>query len=233
MFKAVIFDLDGVLVSTDEYHYVAWKRLADEINIPFDKGKNEKLKGIDRANSLLFLLGQNHGYSQDELRELAVRKNKYYIDSLSSLKTSDIYSGAVELINNLKNHQVIVAVASSSKNAEIVLKNVNLFTKIDALITGNDISKAKPSPEIFLKTAERIKTDPNNCIVIEDAQSGIEAANIAGMYSIGLGSVDDFESARTVVDSLTELTYNKLLEITRPHPQTPIFKTIRPQNNVF
>lgn len=189
-FKAVIFDLDGVLLSTDQYHYQAWKQLADSEGIYFDRQINERLRGVSRMESLEIILERSdRTWSDDEKKGMATRKNELYRQLLENLTPDDVYPGVVELLDELDQHGIKKAVGSSSKNAGFILKKVGLADRFkDAVCDGTQISRSKPDPEVFLKAAEMLKVPPELCVVIEDAGAGIEAAKAAGMTAVGVGS---------------------------------------------
>ncbi len=189
--KGVIFDLDGVITDTAKYHYVAWKRLADEEGIEFNKNINEKLKGISRMESLdIILQNSNKIYSQDEKISLARKKNNMYVTLLKQLKPTDILPGITAFLDELRHDNKKIALGSASKNAPIILKHLNIEHLFDVVICGLDIKKSKPDPEVFLLGAKRLGLTPEECLVIEDAASGIEAALNANMKSIGIGNQD-------------------------------------------
>jgi len=205
--EAVIFDLDGVIVSTDNYHYLGWKRLADEIGVPFDREKNEQLRGVDRMGSLLLLLPQDHGYTQEQLATLADRKNGYYKELIKQVTPNDLLPGAVELLDELEAHDVKKAVGSASRNADAVLKSLGIRDRFGAVITGHDFEHGKPEPDVFLTVATRLKADPENCVVFEDAAAGIEAAHAAGMKAVGVGRAELVAGAERIVKTLAEISY--------------------------
>lgn len=187
--KAVIFDLDGVIVSTDECHYKAWKRMADEENIYFDRAVNERLRGVSREKSLEIILERSERvYTQSEKAELAERKNGYYKELIKELTPNDILPGALENILRLKKLGVKVAIGSSSKNTPLILQRIGLDKTFDAVSDGNNIKKSKPDPEVFLLAAEMLKIPPEDCLVVEDADAGIEAGRRAGMKTLAVGA---------------------------------------------
>lgn len=186
--KAFIFDLDGVIVDTAKYHYLAWKNLANELGFDFTEEQNEQLKGVSRVRSLEILL--NIGkveLSEEKKEELLLEKNNEYLEYVNKMNTEEILPGIVELLDFLEYQKIKFALGSASKNAPLILKKVGLYHKFSAIVDGNDVSKAKPDPEVFLIAAKKLYTDPQDCIVIEDALAGIQAANIAGMTSVAIG----------------------------------------------
>ncbi|WP_372630646.1 beta-phosphoglucomutase [Cohnella sp.] len=187
--KAVIFDLDGVIVSTDEYHYQAWLRLAEEEGIPFDRDVNEKLRGVSRMESLDIILGgASRTYSMEDRAALAERKNRYYRELLEQLSPSHILPGVPAWLYALKSQGILSAIGSSSKNAKAILYKIGLLNAFDAIADGNDIVNSKPDPEVFLLAARRMGIPPSACLVVEDADAGIEAAAAAQMKSLAVGS---------------------------------------------
>jgi len=188
-FQAVIFDLDGVLVSTDEYHYQAWLQLAKEEGIHFDRTINERLRGVSRMESLEIMLQSSHKqYTEEEKQALAERKNNDYRLLLQQLSSKDILPGVMDFIFMLKKINVRLAIGSSSKNAPAILDKTNLAGYFDSIIDGNHIRKSKPDPEVFLLAATRLEVNPESCLVIEDADAGVEAAIRADMKVLAVGS---------------------------------------------
>ena len=187
MIKAVLFDLDGVIVSTDRCHYRAWKRMADEEGIFFDEKINDRLRGVSRMASLEIVLERaSRTYTDAEKAALAERKNDYYKDLIRELTPADILPGAMENLNELKENGILVAVGSSSKNTPLILRQIGLDGFFDAVSDGNNISRSKPDPEVFLKAAEMLGTDPADCLVVEDADAGIEAGRRGGMKTLSV-----------------------------------------------
>ena len=188
MIKGVIFDLDGVIVSTDHYHYLAWKKMADLENIPFDETINHRLRGVSRMESLNIILEQaNKEYSQAEKEKLTEFKNELYKKSLDDLSANDLLPGIMDLLESLKSKGLKIAIGSSSKNAKKILQKIGLEHYFDAVSDGTNITKSKPDPEVFLIAAKRIGLDPKECAVVEDAHSGIEAAKAANMVAVATG----------------------------------------------
>ena len=187
--KGVIFDLDGVLVSTDELHYQAWKKLADELGITeFNREDNMLQRGVSRMASLEIVLEKgDKTYTQEEKMELADRKNGYYVEMLRKLDSEAVLPGAVETLKMLKEMGIMSAVGSASKNAPIILERTGLAPYIDKISCGLDVTKSKPDPEVFLVAAKKLGLNPADCLVVEDAAAGIEAAKRGGMKSLGVG----------------------------------------------
>ncbi|MHC1719388.1 MAG: beta-phosphoglucomutase [Clostridiaceae bacterium] len=212
--KACLFDLDGVILSTDKYHYLAWKRLANHLGFDFSEKDNEKLKGIGRMESLDMLLdlGKRHLDSDTKTR-LAEMKNNWYLDCIAKLSYADILPHAMEFVEELRRNNIKAALCSSSKNACRILQNLNLTDKFDIIIDGNQIGFPKPNPEIYLKAAEALGISAALCVVFEDAQSGIDAAKSAGMRCVGIGSAGSLDMADIVVSSFKEISLSDLLNL--------------------
>ncbi|AZR72846.1 beta-phosphoglucomutase [Anoxybacter fermentans] len=188
-FKGVIFDLDGVITDTAEYHYQAWKRLAEKLGIPFDRKFNEKLKGVSRMESLNIILSRsNKSYTQEEKERLAEEKNADYKELIAKITPDDLLPGAGEVLESLKKHGYKLALASASKNASFVIKKLKVEHYFDYIVDAATIKNSKPHPEIFLTAAKGLGLAPEYCIGVEDAQAGIEAIKRAGMFAVGVGS---------------------------------------------
>jgi beta-phosphoglucomutase len=202
--KGLIFDLDGVIVSTEHNHYVAWKRTADELGISFTEKENENLKGLSRIDSLKAILAQeNVTISEDEFNSLLDDKNEFYLESITELKQSDLLKGVKELLDEAKLKGLKMAIGSSSKNAPYIIKLLGLTEYFAIIVDGNMVSDPKPHPEVFLNAAKGMGLDPEQCIVFEDAESGIKAAKAGGFFAIGVGN----ENIATLADLyLTDLT---------------------------
>ena len=187
-FKAIIFDLDGVICFTDEYHYRAWKVLADKLNAPFDRTINNRLRGVSRMASLEIVLETYTGpaLSEEEKVALATEKNEIYRESLKEMSPADLSDEVRETLNALRAKGLKLAIGSSSKNTPFILKQIGLEGFFDAVSDGNNITHSKPDPEVFLKAAEFLGMDPADCLVVEDAISGIQAAHAAGMDAVGV-----------------------------------------------
>lgn len=210
--KAVIFDLDGVIVSTDQYHYRAWKRLAEEEGIPFDFETNQKLRGVSRMKSLNLVLEKaNKTYTNSEKEVLAERKNNYYRQSLGSLRPKDILPGVMNTLNELKRRGIKMAVGSSSRNTPYILEKIGLENYFDAVADGNRIQKSKPDPEVFLLAAELLHLSPSECAVVEDAYAGIQAAKAGGMKAVGVGFARNCGAADETAGSLNEISVDQLI----------------------
>lgn len=212
--KACIFDLDGVIVDTAKYHYLAWKEIAEELGFCFTKEDNENLKGVSRMDSLNILL-KIGGISLDEARklELAQKKNKYYLNYISKMNGNELLPGVLNFIKQIREKGLKIALGSVSKNSMTILNNLKIASYFDIIIDGNKITHAKPNPEVFLKGSEELDLLPSACVVFEDSKAGILAAKNAGMYSIGIGSKSILEEADIVIQSFNDMTYERLLEI--------------------
>ncbi|RHW32832.1 beta-phosphoglucomutase [Neobacillus notoginsengisoli] len=210
MVKAVIFDLDGVIVDTAEWHYFAWKDLANSIGIDFSREFNEELKGISRMGSLEKIL--EHGgvagkYSDEEKIELATVKNTNYVQLLTQMKPDDILPGIREFLEQLKDNNIKIGLASASKNAPAILDYLKLTDYFETVINPDEVAKGKPAPDIFLRAAENLSVPPSECIGIEDATAGIQAIKEAGMFAVGVGTKEVMVEAGAdlVLESTTEL----------------------------
>ena len=205
--RACLFDLDGVLVFTDRYHYLAWKSVADENGWAFNETVNLRLRGIPRRESLNEILKYNHAELPDaETARLADLKNARYVQMLQGIGEADVYPGAFALIRALRNRGIRIALCSSSKNAGLVLEKLGVRDLFDAVVTGNDIRHAKPDPEIFLTAATRLGVPPSACTVFEDSLAGIQGAIAAGMQTVGVGNRAELAGAAACcLDSYAEL----------------------------
>jgi beta-phosphoglucomutase len=204
MIEAVIFDLDGVIVSTDEYHYQAWNRLAQEEFFVFSRAHNELFLGVSRKDCLeIFIRNSDAIYSAIQKEEMLERKNGYYREMLKDLHPEDILPEILEIISWLKKQKIKIAIGSSSRNTPIILEKIGLSDEFDAVVDGNQISHSKPDPEVFLRGAGRLGVIPEKCMVIEDAAAGVEAALSGGMKVIGVGSAFDHPKADYGIRSLT------------------------------
>jgi len=209
--KACLFDLDGVVVDTAKYHFIAWRKLAQELGFDFTEADNERLKGVSRVRSLEILLEIGGIELDDEKKEqLAAKKNENYVGYIQQMKPDEILPGVEDFLSELRKNGILIALGSASKNAPLILKQIGLTHLFDAIIDGNSVSKAKPDPEVFLKGAEALNVAPTDCVVFEDAQAGIEAARNAGMHVIGVGHPDNLKNADFVIPGFEEMTIGKL-----------------------
>ena len=186
--KAFIFDLDGVIVFTDKFHYQAWKKMADEINIYFDEEINNRLRGVSRMDSLEIILERYTGepLSREQKEELAEKKHAAYRALLETMTPADVAQEVKDTLQELKNRGYKIAIGSSSKNAKFILEKVGLIQEFDAISDGTNISRSKPDPEVFLTAAKKLRVSPECCAVVEDAQAGIQAAKAGGMTALAL-----------------------------------------------
>jgi len=210
--KAVIFDLDGVIVSTDEYHFQAWKQMADDEGIPFDRKDNERLRGVSRMESLEIILEKSSvTYSVAEKQKMAGRKNDNYREMLGGLSPSDVLPGVSSTLQILRERGVKIAIGSSSKNALPILRAIGLANAFDAVVDGNHISRSKPDPEVFRLAAQCVGVSPQHCLVVEDADAGVEAALAAGMNVLAVGSACGHLKATLSAENLVQITPDEFL----------------------
>jgi beta-phosphoglucomutase len=211
--KACLFDLDGVIVDTARYHYLAWKQLADELGIAFSLESNELLKGVSRMRSLEIILELGHReLNPEEKIACAEKKNALYLEKVSQIREDEILPGVRAFIDELRKRQIGVALGSASKNASLILQQLNIIDLFDVIIDGNKVSKAKPDPEVFLRGAEELHLKPENCIVFEDAIAGVDAAHQAGMICIGVGDPVVLMNADLVIPGFQGLTPDLLFQ---------------------
>ncbi len=212
--KACIFDMDGVLVSTEVYHFKAWQRLAQTVGIEIDEVFNENLKGVSRAVCIDLIL--EHGgihKSQAEKDELATQKNVWFLEYIQHISPRDVFPGVLSFIQNLRAQGYSLAIGSASKNAPLLLQKMEIAHYFDAVIDGNKITEAKPNPEVFLRAAQELHVESKACVVFEDALSGVQAAKSAGMYCIGVGSPLHLTLADECITSFTEMSVDRIRSI--------------------
>ena len=204
--KAFIFDLDGVIVDTAKYHYLAWQKIAAELNIEFTHEHNELLKGVSRVRSLdiILELGKIEASQEDKNRWL-FQKNEDYLSYLVDMNESEILPGVFTILKFLKENNQPIALGSASKNARPILEKTGLLSYFDAIVDGNDVTNAKPDPEVFLIAAKLLETKPEDAIVFEDSVAGIQAANIGNMTSIGIGEAAILHEAKYIFRDFTEI----------------------------
>lgn len=211
--KACIFDLDGVIVDTAKYHFLAWRRLADELGFSFTEQDNERLKGVSRVRSLEILLEIGDlTLSPEEQEAAAARKNRWYVEYIDQMDRSEILPGAEEFLNELNDHGIPFALGSASKNAPRILRRIGLENAFAAVIDGTKVSKAKPDPEVFLLGAAEMGIPAENCAVFEDAEAGVEAGLRAGMYTVGVGEPEVLGKAHRVIPGLAAVTWEDLVQ---------------------
>ncbi len=214
MNKGIIFDLDGVLVTTDEYHYRSWVKIAEEENIYFTWEMNNLFRGVGRMECVEILLkNSNKQYSQAEKEEIARRKNEYFAKSLENIGEEVLMPGTIERLQELKERGIKLGVGSNSRNAKTIIKKANLERFLDVITDGYDIKNSKPDPEVFLLTAERLGLKNNECLVVEDAVAGIEAAHAAGMKVLGIGTPERLNKAERVVLNLSEINTEEMINL--------------------
>lgn len=211
MIRAFLFDLDGVLTDTSEYHFLAWQRLAREQGIEFTRQDNEALRGVSRRESLALLL-QGRAVSEAQAEEMMARKNGYYLDLVARITPDDLLPGAREILEELGVLGLKRVIVSSSKNAPLVIERLGLAALIDGLVDGNAPARSKPFPDLFLLAAGNYGVKPADCLVVEDAAAGIEAAHAAGMRALGLGPVERVGAAELVLPSLASQTAAGILK---------------------
>jgi len=210
--KAVIFDLDGVITDTSEYHYRAWKRLADEEGIPFSRDDNDKLRGVSRSECLKILLNGKQ-FSAEQFQEMMDRKNEYYVELLRQMTSENILSGAKEIVLELKRRGIKTAISSVSKNTRTVLQGTGTKDLFDVIVDGYSVKNTKPAPDIFLFAAKELGVKPEDCAVVEDAEAGIDAALAGNMLPIGIAPEERVGKARYRFEKIGDITLIKLSEI--------------------
>src|SRR5258706_1530773 len=209
--KAILFDLDGVLTDTSEYHYRAWKRLADEEGIPFTREENdEHLRGVSRRESLMYII-RGRNYSEDQIQEMMDRKNRYYNDMIKDMTPNDLVPGGRQLLQEIRNAGIKVAIASGSKNAQIVLDRLDITSYLDGVADGYCIVNSKPAPDLFVYAAGLVNVHTVDCLGVEDADAGIEAIKTAGMQALAIGPEERFHRADKVLPTLANKSLQDIL----------------------
>lgn len=204
--KAFIFDLDGVIVDTAKYHFLAWQKIANRLGIDFTHEHNEQLKGVSRIRSLDLILSLGgKEISQEEKDQYLLEKNEDYLQYIINMKEDEILEGVVPVLQYLKDNGQKIALGSASKNARPILEKVNILHFFDAIVDGNDVTNAKPDPEVFLRAAQLVGASASDSIVFEDSVAGVQAANIAGMVSIGIGDAKTLHEAQYNFNDFTEI----------------------------
>lgn len=204
--KACIFDLDGVLVDTAKYHFVAWKRLADSLQVPFDETDNEQLKGLSRDASLIYILDKGNIHaSPSEFAAWTDQKNGWYLELVLQMEAEEALPNVRELLSELKSQNIKIALGSASKNAELILDRLGITDLFDAIVDGTKTTKSKPDPEVFLLGAKSLGFAPNHCIVFEDALMGVKAAKLGGFKCVGVGEESILTEADIVVPNLNQV----------------------------
>lgn len=214
--KAFIFDLDGVIVDTAKYHYLAWRKIADQLGIEFTHEHNELLKGVSRVRSLDIILELgNVDATQEEKNKWLVQKNEDYLSYLVDMDESEILPGVMPILNFLKEKNQLIALGSASKNARPILEKTGILSFFDAIVDGNDVSNAKPDPEVFLMAAKLLNVKPENSIVFEDSVAGIQAANSGGMTSVGIGEKSILHEAKHLFKDFTQMDKSFIEDLIR------------------
>jgi len=214
--EAVIFDLDGVITDSAEFHYRAWKNLADRLGIYFDRKINERLKGVPRMDSLEIILEKDSipgRFSPQEKEELANEKNNEYVTLINTITPEDILPGIAELLHDLKRLKIKTAIASASKNAQIIIDRLEIGHLFDFIADAGAIKNQKPAPDVFLVSAENISAKPAQCVGVEDASAGIIAIKDAGMIAIGIGEEVNLKGADMILAKTADLTFDKIMEV--------------------
>ncbi|MCI9058556.1 MAG: beta-phosphoglucomutase [Lachnospiraceae bacterium] len=206
IYQAVIFDLDGVICSTDQYHYLAWKEIADDEGIYFDEQINNRLRGVSRMESLEIILEKaSRTYAEDEKSALAEKKNRIYRKLLERMTPAELSEDVAGTLKELKKRGVKIAIGSSSKNTPVILKQIGLSGSFDAVSDGNNITKSKPDPEVFLTAAGMLKEDAKSCLVVEDAQAGVAAAKAGGFDCAGIGEASEDAAITYSIRKISDL----------------------------
>jgi len=203
--QAILFDLDGVLTDTSEYHYLSWKRLADEEGIPFTRQENdEHLRGVGRRDSLMYIL-RGRNVSEEQIQEMMDRKNRYYVQMIASMSPKDLVAGGRDLLQGIRDAGIKVAIASSSKNCRTVLERLDIMSYLDGIADGNSVVNSKPAPDLFIYAAGLVQVPTPACLGVEDADAGIEAIKTAGMQALGIGPQERFHRADKVLPTLADM----------------------------
>lgn len=209
--RGFIFDLDGVLTDTAEYHYQAWKRLADELGIPFSRERNEQLRGVSRRRSLELLLA-GRVFPEEQMQAMMDRKNRYYQELLKQVTPRDLLPGAGELLSQVRAAGFKIAIGSASKNAREVVRRLEIGDRVDAIADGYSVVRTKPEPDLFVYAAGMLDVPVQECVVFEDAEAGVLAAKTAGMFAVGLGPVERVGAADIVFPDLAGVTLHDILQ---------------------
>ena len=207
-----IFDLDGVITDTGNQHFESWKKVCKSLNYNLTYKKNRELKGVSRIKSLKKIGNwADLKFTKQKFNELLIQKNKIYLEKISKINNSDIIDGVYDFITNAKKHNHLIALYSSSKNANFILEKLKIKTLFDAIVDGNNVKKSKPDPEGFLIAAELTNTNPLDCVVFEDSQAGITAANLVNMKTIGIGKLNELKDANRVYEKFNQINLQELI----------------------
>jgi len=213
MIQACLFDLDGVLVDTAHYHFLAWRKLANSLGFDFDERANEALKGVGRMESLERILEWGGlSKTQEEKEALAHRKNEWYREHLKGMTPDEILPGVLDFLADLEAHHIRKGIGSSSKNAKPILQQVNLYGRFEVIVDGTDLQRSKPDPQVFLLGAQRLGLAPRECLVLEDAAAGIQAARAGGFWAVGVGEPEQFSDAHLVIPGLENVHWTEILQ---------------------
>lgn len=212
--RAVIFDMDGVLCLTDEYHYLSWKRMTDGFGIPFNRQDNEKLRGLTRRKSLEVILGAQD-VPEEQMLEMMAQKDRHFQDLIQQMTPAALSAGVGSLLKELREAGIKIGVASASRNVQVVLKQLGIDRSIDAFSDSNIVKRSKPAPDSFLRTAQMLGVSPSDSLAVEDSEAGIEAALTAGMCVIGLGPYERVKKAHAVFEDLSGVRLKDLQRIYR------------------
>lgn len=215
--RGFIFDLDGVLTDTAEYHYRGWKRLADELDIPFTREENEALRGIPRRESLQLLL-KRRIYPEEQIKEFMERKNRYYLEYIHEISPRDLLPGARELLEEIRSAGLKSALGSASRNAREVIERLGIAALLNVIADGNSVQRQKPAPDLFLYAAKLLDLTPDHCVVVEDATAGVEAARSGGFHSVGLGPPQRVGTADIVLENLENTRLSAILTLLENAP---------------
>ncbi len=211
--QGIILDLDGVITDTAEYHFLAWKRLADEEDVPFTREDNEQLRGVSRRRSLELLLGDYiERYSEEEILEMMARKNRYYQKMLEKITENDFLPGARDLLQELRKREMKIAIGSASKNTKTVLSHLGILDFFDGISDGHAVERAKPEPDVFVFAAGSLGVPVRHCVVVEDAAAGVAAALTGGMIAVGVGPADRVGKAHFRFDSTADIDLDEILD---------------------
>ncbi|WP_263971666.1 beta-phosphoglucomutase [Leptolyngbya ohadii] len=227
LIRGVIFDLDGVLTDTSEFHYRAWQRLADEAGLPFDREANESLRGVSRQESLKRILNgrsvcdgcAKRSVNELQFQEMMQRKNCYYLELIKSITPDHVLPGVTRLLSELRSAGIRTAIGSASKNAKEVVERLGIADSIGVIVDGLSVTNSKPAPDVFLHAAKDLNLPPSSCVVVEDAASGIEAALRAGMWAVGLGPEERVGAAHLVLPNLATARWSTIRDALQPQDE--------------